>query len=136
MDFAKAFGKVNHSTLIQKLNSLGFKSQILSWLSSYLIKRFQIVKIGASFSNKFKVTSGVPQGSHLGPVLFLLFINDLPGVVKHSVCLLFADDLKIFRSISSKNDCQLLQSDLNAVSIWCKNNQLTLNIKKCQCQIF
>ena len=135
-DFAKAFDKVNHSILIQKLNSLGFKSQILSWLSSYLINRFQIVKIGASFSNKFKVTSGVPQGSHLGPVLFLLFINDLPGVVKHSVCLLFADDLKIFRSISSKNDCQLLQSDLNAVSIWCKNNHLTLNIKKCQCMTF
>ena len=110
-DFAKAFEKVNNSILNEKLNKLGFNLQIFSWRSSYLINRIQIVKIGSSLINKFRVSSGVPQGSHVGPVLFLLFINNLSEVVKHSVCLLFVDDLKIFRSISNLNGCQLLHFD-------------------------
>ena len=110
-DFTKAFDKVNHSILINKLHILGFESNILSWMSSYLTNRFQVVKIGTTYSKKFRVLSGVPQGSHRGPILFLIFINDLPTVINHSACLLFADDLKIFRSICHYNDCLLLQSD-------------------------
>ena len=80
-----------------------------------------------------KVTSGVPQGSHLGPLLFLLFINDLPSVIKYSHCLLFADDLKIFRVISDDNDHKMLQLDLDAIVEWCRKNCLFLNTDKCQC---
>ena len=76
------------------------------------------IKICSSFSNKFRISSGVLQGSQLGPVIFLLFINDLPEVVNHSVCLLFTDD------------CRLLESDLTAVSVCCKSNNLTLNVQK------
>lgn len=130
-DFAKAFDKVDHKTLLHKLDVLGFKSNLLLWLSSYLKNRYQVVNINGAVSNKFEVTSGVPQGSHLGPLLFLLFINDLPSVIKFSHCLLFADDLKIFRHVSHLNDCLLIQLDLNAVSGWCKNNNLLLNINKC-----
>ena len=119
--------------LIQKLDILGLKSQILSWISSYLMNRFQLVKIGLSFFNKFRVSS---QGSHFGPVLFLLFINDLTEVVKHCVCLLFADELRILDPISNLNNCQLLQSALNAVSIWCINSNLRLNIHKCKTMSF
>ena len=131
-DFAKAFDKVCHETLLLKLNCLGFKGQFLCWLSSYLKDRFQFVKINHNRSRLFQVTSGVPQGSHLGPLLFLLFINDLSTVIQFSNSLLFADDLKIYRSISNTNDCMLLQSDINSVVNWCKNNNLVLNIKKCQ----
>ena len=131
-DFAKAFDKVDHPTLLHKLLLLGFKSNLLCWIKSYLSDRFQMVKINATVSYQFKVTSGVPQGSHLGPILFLLFINDLPKVIRYSQSLLFADDLKIFRSISNLNDCLLLQSDLNAVVVWCFENNLQLNVKKCQ----
>ena len=90
-----------------------------------------MVKINATVSYQFKATSGVPQGSHLGSILFLLFINDLPKVNRYSQLLLFADDLKIFRSISNLNDCLLLQSDLYAV-VWCFENNLQLSVKKCQ----
>ena len=101
-------------------------------MTSYFTNRFQAVKIGTTYSKKFRVLSGVPQGSQLGFILFLIFINDLPTVINHSACLLFADDLKVFRSISYYNDCLLLQSDLTAVSVSCTNNFLILNIKKCQ----
>ena len=72
------------------------------------------------------------QDSHLGPILFLLFINDLSKVIKYSKTLLFADDLKIYSSISNLNDCFLLQLDINAIVNWCELNNLQLNIKKCQ----
>lgn len=130
-DFAKAFDKVDHGTLVCKLNFLGFTSNILSWLSSYLSNRYQYVLINSISSDKFSVTSGVPQGSHLGPLLFLLFINDLPDAIINSESLLFADDLKIFRTISNLDDCMLLQMDLNNVANWCEANNLLLNIKKC-----
>lgn len=132
-DFAKAFDRVSHKTLIRKLSCLGFHSNLLDWIESYLRNRVQFVKIDNSLSKPINVTSGVPQGSHLGPLLFLLFINDLPNVIKHSECLLFADDLKVYRAIKTKNDCNLLQEDINAVDEWCVFNNLPLNTSKCQC---
>ena len=80
-------------------------------------------------SDLFIVTSGVPQGSHLGPLLFNIFIDDLPFVLNFCNCLLFADDLKLFRKIRDPSYCQLLQLDLDSISDWCSNNLLTLNIK-------
>jgi hypothetical protein len=76
------------------------------------------------------VLSGVPQGSVLGPLLFNLFINDLCGVVKYSNCVLFADDIKIFREIKSPHDSLLLQSDINCVRGWCISNFMKLNVNK------
>ena len=130
-DFSKSFDKVNLTILIKTLQEFGFNANMLLWFRSYLIGRFQFVRFNNTTSDIFNVTSGVPQGSHLGPVLFNIFINDLRSVLKYSNCLLFADDLKLFRKIRDPFDCQLLQYDLNSISIWCFNNLLTLNIKKC-----
>lgn len=131
-DFAKAFDRVNHRVLIAKLKSIGFDSSLLDWISSYLQDRIQYVKIGGSLSEPIFVTSGVPQGSHIGPLLFVLFVNDIPSYIRNSTCLLFADDLKIFHSIQTVDDCLLLQEDLNRLASWCQHNLLDLNVSKCQ----
>jgi len=101
-DFSKAFDKVNHSFLSEKLHSIGVRNPILSWLISYVTNRKQIVKVKNFISEPFNIQSGVPQGSHLPPLLFILFINDLH--FNDSQKLLFADDLKLFRVIKSSSD--------------------------------
>lgn len=131
-DFSKAFDKVNHVILLQKLSLMGFSIPALKWLSSYLSNRTQQVKFREAVSNVIKVTSGVPQGSHLGPVLFTLFINDLPNVILHSKVLMYADDVKIFKSLENSNDIRLLQEDLDMLSQWCRIHLMELNIKKCK----
>lgn len=130
-DFSKAFDSVDHSTLIHKLKLYGLHSTLLDWLSSYLMGRSQKVIINNTFSRSIQCSSGVPQGSHLGPLLFNIFINDITTVIKYSQYLLYADDLKLFLKINCLHDCKLLQDDLNHVSEWCKLNCLKLNIKKC-----
>jgi hypothetical protein len=82
------------------------------------------------FSSPFFVLSGVPQGSVLGPLLFNIFTNDLPEVINHSSCLLFADDLKVYRGIKSPNDCFLLQLDVERVQEWCSANLIKPNLSK------
>lgn len=131
-DFSKAFDTVNHKMLISKLEVLGVRGTLLSWLGSYLIGRKQYVKLKGYVSKDICVASGVPQGSHLGPRLFNLFINDLPSVVFESRCLLYADDLKIFKIIDMPADTRLLQDDLNRVELWCQKNKLLLNPTKCK----
>ena len=91
----------------------------------------QYVKYGNAISSSISVSSGVPQGSHMGPILFNLFVNDLNTVIVHSSFLMFADDLKLFRTITDSSDALLLQDDLNNVSNWCDINCLHLNLKKC-----
>lgn len=130
-DFSKAFDRVQHNVLLKKLELFGFHSSILSWIGSYLINRKQYVKIGSVCSKVILNYSGVPQGSHIGPLLFLLFINDLPSVVLTSKCLLYADDLKIFSSVNSVSDALRLQNDLNRINDWCSLNGLYFNINKC-----
>lgn len=129
-DFSKAFDQVSHRLLLLKLQKLGIKSNILQWFRSYLSERTQCVVIGGCKSNRFTPTSGVPQGSILGPLLFLLFINDLPDIFSSSSSL-FADDNKIFRKIDCAADGFCLQSDIASFSAWCDNNKLNLNPKKC-----
>lgn len=131
-DFSKAFDKVNHDLLLMKLNSMGFSNLLLKWLNCYLSDRTQRVKFRNTISREIEVLSGVPQGSHLGPVLFILFINDLPTVVQHSNVLMYADDVKIFRSFRDPNEYDLLQTDLDNFSTWCKVNLMELNILKCK----
>lgn len=131
-DFAKAFDKVDHCILINKLRAAGIGGPLLKWIASYLSNRTQLVKIinGASFT--FKQTSGVPQGSHLGPLFFILFINDLIPLIKHSECLLYADDAKIFKAINCQNDVAELQEDLDSIFLWSVRNKLPLNLDKCK----
>ena len=83
-----------------------------------------------------KATSGVPQGSHLGPLLFILFMNDVPEILNYSNCLMFADDLKIFCSFKSILDALNLQRDLDMLSSWCQSNRLSLNINICKIMSF
>lgn len=135
-DFQKAFDRVDHDVLLKKLCHYGISMDVLKVLSSYLRNRRFIVKYNCLYSDEFDAYSGVPQGSNLGPLLFLYFINDLPEVISHSNCLLFADDLKFFRQIKSFNDCKLLQDDINAVCIWSDENKLAFNIKKCSAMSF
>lgn len=135
-DFSKAFDKVNHNLLLFKLDNMGFSNSLVKWISTYLKGRTQCVKFRSSFSNKINVTSGVPQGSHLGPLLFILFINDLPTAIQHSNSLMYADDVKLFLSFNNPYDQHLLQNDINRFSKWCKINLMDLNIKKCKYMIF
>lgn len=130
-DFVKAFDTVCHAILINKLKSFGIHSTLLKWISSYLLNRKQIVKIGCTQSRLIEVLSGVPQGSHLGPLLFNIFINDVPTLLHHVDCLMYADDLKIFLRVKNIYDCGSLQNDLDKIVNWCELNRLSLNINKC-----
>lgn len=135
-DFSKAFDKVNHRILLHKLNAIGFNGNIIDWISSYLTGREQMVTFGDSISRPIHVTSGVPQGSHLGPVLFLLFINDLPNSVLNSKLLMYADDVKIYLTYKNALDQVHLQNDLDSLHTWCGINLMELNLKKCKHMIF
>lgn len=130
-DFAKAFDKVPHDVLLAKLGQLGIGNPLLSWLSTYLCNRRQLVGLKGAASTEFTVTSGVPQGSHLGPLLFVIFINDLSSYLNHSHILLYADDAKIYRTINSVSDAILLQNDLQSFDRWCDDNFMSVNVAKC-----
>lgn len=135
-DFCKAFDRVNHKTLMKVLLDSGFGEPLLSWLGSYLNNRKQYVKVLGSKSEIFTIPSGVPQGGHLSPLLFSLFINSVKAVIQNSKFLLFADDLKLFLRVSCIKDCQMLQNDLFALSDWANNLGLEFNIKKCHSMSF
>lgn len=129
-DFQKAFDKVNHQLLFHKLERYGVHGDLLRWVISYVTNRSQIVAVNGFYSKPITVPSGVPQGSHLGPLLFNIFINDITSVIKNK-CLLYADDLKIFCEINNVQDCISLQEDLNSVKLWCEQNAMFLNVSKC-----
>ena len=100
-------------------------------LRSYLSQRNQYVVVNGAKSDYFKATSSVPQGSIVGPVLFNLFINDICDFIKHSNILLYADDVKLFTTIHSLTDIDLLQEDIDNIVYWSELNKLYLNINKC-----
>ena len=109
LDMSKAFDKVSHRKLLRKLRDYGFSGKLLAWLESYLYGRTQRVTALGANSQALPVTSGVPQGYILGPMLFLLYANYLPGTVKSSRVAAFADDTKVFKFIKSPTDAGLLQ---------------------------
>lgn len=131
-DFIKAFDRVNHDVLIYKLKMLGIHSNMLNWIYSYLSNRTLFVKIDNCISEPIYANSGVPQGSHLGPLLFLLLINDIPSVFKFCNILLYADDLKMYSIIRNMNDCMLFQKDIDTFLEWCLYNGMELNFSKCK----
>ncbi|CAH8542293.1 unnamed protein product [Dicrocoelium dendriticum] len=130
LDFSKAFDRVNHPALLRKLAAYGIHGSLLTWLESYLYDRRIEVRIANTHSDSLCVTGGVPQGSVLGPLLFLVYINDLPANVQ-SPMQIFADDAKMWRAIQSTSDPVYLQDDLNRIHEWAVNNQLPLNPEKC-----
>jgi Reverse transcriptase (RNA-dependent DNA polymerase)/Endonuclease-reverse transcriptase len=118
-DFEKAFDKVPHTRLLNKIASYGIDSNIVDWIKAFLCNRIQRVKLNGKFSNWKSVLSGIPQGSILGPLLFIIFINDLPEYCENKTDIyLFADDAKIFKHVSSTSDSQLLQSSINRLQDW------------------
>ncbi len=127
LDFAKAFDRVSHSNLLYKLSSIGIQGNILKWITSFLSNRKQRVVVNGVKSSWTDITSGIPQGSVLGPILFIIFINDLPISVTSHIKI-FADDTKIYNSIDNST---LLQDDLNNLVAWSKKWLLPFNIDKC-----
>lgn len=135
LDFAKAFDQVCIALLLLILKSWGIDGPLLLWFGSYLIGRKLRVRYRSALSHEFTATSGVPQGSILGPILFLIYINGLTTRLKCRF-LLFADDLKLYLRISTVADCHLLQEMLHLVMDWCVKNYMSLNLDKCICITF
>ena len=130
MDFAKAFDKVPHRRLLYILDYYGIRGSTHKWIASWLSGRTQQVVLDGQASDPVPVLSGVPQGSVLGPVLFLAFINDLPDNIRSSVRL-FADDCVLYRNIRSFSDCLILQDDLDQLARWEADWQMKFNVAKC-----
>lgn len=130
-DFSKAFDKVHHETLFIKLSDFGVHGNLLAWIKSYLTNRSQYIVVNNCQSDLMKITSGVPQGSHIGPLLFSIFINDVSRCFLHCDYLLYADDLKLYKQIYSPADVEAFQADLNRLESYCKENYLFLNANKC-----
>ena len=130
MDFTKAFDKVPHRRLLYKLDYYGIRGSTHRWISSWLSSRSQQVVLDGQASDPVPVSSGVPQGSVLGWVLFLVFINDLPDNIRSSVRL-FADDCVLYRNICSPSDCLILQDDLDRLAQWETDWQMKFNVAKC-----
>ena len=131
---SKAFDKINHKRLIHKLRMSGFGGSLLQWFRSYLTDRRQRVTVLGTTSNTLPVSSGVPQGSILGPALFLLYVNDLPDTIELSQVTMFADDTKVFKAIKSPDDAASLQADLNHLEAWSSTSGLAFNETKCKSQ--
>lgn len=131
-DFQKAFDKVDHELLLKKLAYSGIGGSLLRWFASYLKNRYQIININGHRSQRKLVSSGVIQGSILGPLQYTIFINDISQCFKHCRILLFADDLKIFCPVESTSDCEMVQQDLNRFNAYCKENKLQLAHSKCK----
>ena len=130
MDFSKAFDTVPHNRLLLKCAKYGVTGKINNWLSAFLKNRNQRVVVGGDYSKWVEVESGVPQGTVLGPLLFLLYINDLPDNL-HSQVRLFADDCVVYRNVTTIKDTQLLQKDLESLSKWESCWQMSFNADKC-----
>ena len=131
MDFSKAFDKVDHNLLTYKLFKLGIDIKSVSWITSFLKNRSQTVAVEGYKSLSVPVMSGVPQGSVLGPCLFLAYINDLPDSLKSRVRL-FADDTIVYLTINSKSDPETLQNDLLTLEKWEENWSMEFNADKCE----
>jgi len=126
LDFSKAFDKVPHQRLLHKLEFYGVGGPTKGWIASFLTGRSQLVMVDGESSEPGPVLSGVPQGTVMGPLLFLLYINDINSPTR-----LFADDCLIYREISSPDDSKQHQSDLDSLVKWSKTWHISFNTDKC-----
>ena len=132
-DFSKAFDTVSHEKLLHKLKNFRFDSKIIAWIREYLSQRTFRVRVGSTLSRPFNVVSGVPQGSVLGPILFIIYTADLPELVERNQCraMMFADDLKIYRAIDCADAEKWLQKSIDSVHKWGEIWQMSLAPQKC-----
>ena len=131
LDFAKAFDTVPHRRLLSKLQAYGISSNVYNWVQAFLVGRVQRVSVNGSLSEEDQVISGIPQGSVLGPLLFVIFINDLPDKLTCQ-SLMFADDTKVYSRVTNQEDAQLLQQDLNQLEQWSEEWLLKFHPDKCK----
>ena len=131
IDFCCAFDSISHSKLLHKILKYGIKGNLHSWINAFLSNRTQVVKVGSNFSSSIPVISGVPQGSVLGPLLFLLFINDIANNMNLGIKIkLFADDVKLYTEISLPSDHSNFQSQLNNIHSWASIWQIKISYEK------
>ena len=135
LDFAKAFDKVSHEKLLLKLEAYGVENLLVKWIKGFLSNRKQRVVIGDNSSEWVDVTSSVPQGSVLGPLLFTIFINDLPENIKNQ-CKLYADDCKLIGIIEKEEDLEQIHLDIDKLQSWAKTWQMSFNYDKCKVMHF
>ena len=137
LDFSKAFDTVNHSVLLDNLYHYGIRDNALEWFRSYLTGRKQFVTYNGISSGQKTVKCGFPQGTILGPLLFLLYINDLYHVCNNSIPILFADDTNLFFSDSDPKELESeINTELDHISTWIKVNKLALNVQKTHFIVF
>ena len=127
LDFSKAFDKVDHSIVLRKIKKLGIDGKLLQWLKSFLTERKQSVLVNGVTSESQHVISGVPQGSVLGPLIFLVLIGDIDKEVVHSLVKSFADDTRATKEVKTLEDAVLLQNDLEKIYKWTDDNNMKLN---------
>ena len=132
LDFSKAFDKVPHERLLHKTKHYGIQDNTLAWLRDFLSGRSQKVLVEGMESSIAPVLSGVPQGSVLGPLMFLIYINDLPEYIESSTVRLFADDCVVYRKIKNQADGNILQEDLNRLQQWERDWLMDFHPQKCQ----
>ena len=137
LDLSRAFDTINHKILCHKLQHYGIRDTALSWIKSYVENRTQFVQFGSHQSHYRKILCGVPQGSILGPLLFIIYINDIPNVSSLPQSLLFADDTNIFCSHRNTNRLVSIANDeLAKIVTWLKAHKLSLNLTKTNFMIF
>lgn len=131
IDLKKAFDSVNHEILLRKLDLYGLKGMTLRWFGSYLSNRFQKSLVNTKLSNKAQILCGVPQGSILGPLLFLMFINDFPNCLVDTKADFYADDTQVYAASHDVSDLELkFNEDLKEIDVWLSANKLLVNITK------
>lgn len=135
LDFAKAFDKVPHDKLLQKLVKYEFEDGIIKWIEAFLCGRSQKVVLDGSCSGELPVTSGVPQGSVLGPILFLVYINDIFNSIRFSTLRLYADDALLYINVNEQDNLNF-QQDLDGLTQWATENGMFFNTNKCYSIIF
>ena len=128
LDFSKAFDKCDHGIIFHKLKSLGIRGRVGRWLFGFLIDRFMQVLVMGVKSEKSSLVSGVPQGSVLGPVLFLVYISDIAEGLKANT-LVYVDDTKVRQRVSKEEDIELMQAELHKLYQWGRNNNMEFNGK-------
>ena len=138
-DMSKAFDSINHNILLLKLQDVGISNSSLAWFHSYLDHRYQVVRVHSTLSNALPLTSGVPQGSILGPLLFSVYVNDLPSVPRKCTTECYVDDTKLqisFKLQDCSNAVIDLNDDLLLIRNWCFDNLLLLNPDKTKLMVF